>query len=226
MGFLKKITVLIIGGLLLPLAGATAQAVPEVIFTWQVNNFFPSDYPGKAWPTPNSNLTVSLEVIQNNKILDLAQEEFYWYLDNKLTYRGFGLKTVNFKITNYEGRNHFVFVMIKRTNGEQLESAVQVPIFKPRIILENDRRSLSWPAETTVQAMIIPYFFNIANLTELNFEWRVNNQQQNNNNYQLLINTSRPPAAAEKTQIFLEISVENKANPFEFLKEVFKITIY
>ena len=32
----------------------TIQPKPELIITWQANNFFPSDYAGKAWAAPNA----------------------------------------------------------------------------------------------------------------------------------------------------------------------------
>lgn len=228
---IKIILLTIISGwLLIPIVIVLAQNqninqnVPEIILTWQANNFFPSNYNGRAWPTFNSNLKVSLEVIQNNKILDVSEEEFYWYVDDVLIRRGIGLKNINFQITNYEGENHLVYVVIKQKNGERIESAVQIPVFQPQIILENNQRSFNWPAETIIQTTIIPYFFNVVDLNDLNFKWSINNQTQNIG-YQFSINTGRP-LKPNDNQLFLKILVENKKNPSEFLEKIFKITIY
>src|SRR3989338_7418753 len=99
----------------------------QIILTWQANNFYPADYQGKPLATPNSRITVALEILKNNKFLNLNQANVFWLLDDKPIDNGRGLKEIGFVVKKQEGDNHVVRVTVQLEN-QKLESLIRIPI--------------------------------------------------------------------------------------------------
>lgn len=203
----------------------TVQPKPELIITWQANNFFPSDYAGKAWATPNALIILMAEILTNNKILNLTNATFYWYLDGQLLQTGQGLKKTDFKISKLEGDNHFISLTVKPEEGGTIETSLQIPVFAPQLIIENNFRQPSLPANSQVLFSVTPYFFNIASFNDLDFSWQINSQKQTVKNNQLLVNVGRP-STEEQKNLWLEVLAQNKKNLFEFVNQRMKFLIY
>lgn len=195
----------------------------QVFITWQADNFFPSDYQGKAWATPFSPIKASAVLIKDKKNVDLANAEIFWYLDKELISREVGRQTIDFKINKQNGDKHFLMVNIKPEIGGSYESALEIPISEPRLTTTNNFLSNEVPANSQLQNNVIPYFFNIKNLNDLAIKWRVKNQTAEGS--QLTINTGSPNSTADKT-FFIEITASNKKNLFETVVERLKMNIY
>ena len=50
-------------------------ASPQFLVNWQSKNFSPSWYQGKIFPTKDSTVEVSFELMDNNKIADLSKKK-------------------------------------------------------------------------------------------------------------------------------------------------------
>lgn len=203
----------------------TDSSKPELIIAWQANNFFPSDYPGKAWAAPNALIILSAEAVKDSKILNLSNAVFYWYLDGQLLKTGQGLKKTSFKASKLEGDNHFISLTVKPEEGGVIETALQIPVFAPQLVIENNLRQTSLPANSQVSFSVTPYFFNIASLNDLDFNWQINSQKQTVKTNQLLVNTGQP-LTPEQKNLWLEVSAQNKKNLFEIVSQKMKLLIY
>lgn len=203
----------------------TIQPRTGLIITWQANAFFPSDYTGKSWATPNALIVLSAEVVKENKILNLANATFYWYLDSQLLQTGQGLKKTSFKVSKLEGDNHFISLTVKPEEGGVIETSLQIPVFAPQLVIENNLRQTSLLANSQILFSVTPYFFNIASLNDLDFSWQINSQKQTVKNNQLLVNTGQPQTPEQKN-LYLEVLAQNKKNLFEFVSQKMKLLIY
>ncbi len=195
----------------------------NTIITWQAQNFFPSDYAGKAWATPYSPIEANVTVTKNNKILDLAGAKIFWYLDQDLIDNGTDRPIADFTITKKEGDKHFLLVRISPQSGGNLESALEIPVFNPRLVLDNNFHSAAVPANSQLQMTVAPYFFNIDKFADLLIDWRVQNQKTQGSTAN--INIGSPPTASDKV-FFAEITASNKKNIFETITQRFKMNIY
>ena len=122
---LLTLSIIIIFGLF-SLPAARSQENTQILLTWQANNFYPADYQGKPLATPNSRITVALEILKNNKFLNLNQANVFWLLDDKPIDNGRGLKEIGFVVKKQEGDNHVVRVTVQLEN-QKLESLILVP---------------------------------------------------------------------------------------------------
>ncbi|MEK7464577.1 MAG: hypothetical protein AAB617_02240 [Patescibacteria group bacterium] len=212
---MKKINISIIFLSFIFVFIANAQSRPQVILTWQANNFYPSDYEGKALATKNTPISVSVEVIKDNKIIDLSRASFTWYLDEKSVTSGDGLKDYSFNITEPVGGEHFVRVQI-RLGQELFEDSIRITVspFLTVVSIPYPNGSIQQGDKVIIEA--IPYFFNISSLGDLSFSWQVNNQKQESvgdNALSLIIGS-----ISSQSQKIIQITtfVQNKKNQLEF----------
>jgi len=220
-----KIFLLISGIILAAAPTAFAQTTEnyEVFITWRADNFFPSDYSGKAWAAPFSPIEAAAVLTKNKKIADLSNAEIFWYLDKELIGKGLGRQSESFNISKQSGDKHFLSVSIKTEAGKRHESALEIPVLGPKLAIANNFMSNSVPANSRLQMSVVPYFFNIRSLDDLLMKWRVNNQISEGG--QLTINTGMPVLKIDKT-FFAEIEAQNRKNAFEKISERLKMEIY
>jgi hypothetical protein len=224
-----KITVLILTILIsskyLLVNSVNSQTSPQIIFSWQAYNFYPSDYLGKALPTKNSLVTVSLEVVKDNKFIDLSKNNIAWYLNNKNIARGVGLKSTVFKIESEPNQTIFVKAAIQ-IDEKIIESSFLLPVVNPQLTLNLPYPQKNIFADSSFEIKAIPYFFNINSLNQLTFFWEVNNQRQKSDTNLLNINIIGSPVLKEQQKIKIKVLAQNKIDSFETSKseeEVFII---
>lgn len=191
-----------------------AQILNPVIITWQADNFYPADYAGRALPSFGTPVTVTAEVLQNNKLLDVSQANFLWYVDENLVARGVGLKQMTFNAQAGSGGYDFVRVVVQAANNNSFENSTRVYVTRPTVVLEGDFPNQTASAGSQILIQAIPYFFNITSLNDLNFSWLINNnQKQSGNDNQLLLTINNSDAGAPLT---INVSAQNSKNQLEF----------
>ncbi len=205
-------------------APAGAQTPAQVILTWQANNFYPADYPGRALATPKTPVSVSAEVLRSNKFIDTSKANFTWLVDEKLLTSGVGLKEVVFNVSKAPGDSHFIRVSIN-LNNEAFENAVRVPVSKPVLVLDAPYPNALVKAGGKALVEAVPYFFNISSLQNLAFSWQVGNsdQKESGSDNELILNVGTP-TGAEPIVIFG--SVRNANDLLEFASDRIRLIIY
>ncbi len=206
------------------LSAAQAQTSPQVILTWQANNFYPADYAGKAFATPKTPVSVSAEVLRNNRFVDISKADFTWLVDEKLVASGAGLKEMVFNVSKAPGDSHFVRVSIK-LNNENFENALRVPVTKPVLVLEAAYPNALVRAGDKATVEAIPYFFNISSLQNLVFSWQVGegNQQESGSDNKLVLNVG---AATGAQSLTISGSVRNANDLLEFANDRIRLIVY
>jgi hypothetical protein len=178
---------------------AHAQTDPaELVFTWNAENFYPANYPGKAYATEGSPVTVSAEMLQGGRFLDVSEANVKWYLDNKLYAEGRGLKEIQFTAKSRRGSSHIVRALFERA-GVKTEASVQIPVRAKEVVVESSAPSGSVPANSSVSLLAVPYFWNVSALSDLRFSWRIDNRDIPNENEQSLFIQFGAPKAGSGT---------------------------
>lgn len=149
-----------------------AQSAPEFLVSWRAINYVPADYQGKILPSNNSPVEVSFDLIDGNKIVNLSKKEINWYFNGRYFNSGIGLKTITF---NSNGLDKNIRINISDYNGRSLDKFLTVSNFKPEIVVDaKDINKKSAGKQYNFTAL--PYFFNVSNLSQLKFQWKVNDQ--------------------------------------------------
>lgn len=154
--------------------GARAQtAAPYLIVTWRAHNFYPSDFAGKALPTPGTTVTTALGVVSGGQPLDLSQAKITWFLDEEFLEEGKGLQETRFVARESSRGYQLVRVSIMNDRGT-FEGAVTVPVVAPQVVIEFPSFQGMARVGDEITARAVPYFFNVRSLGELSFAWQVN----------------------------------------------------
>ena len=55
-----------------------AASVPELILTWQAQNYAPASYEGKRLPTGNTIIAAAVELIDGGKVINLSNNVLHF----------------------------------------------------------------------------------------------------------------------------------------------------
>lgn len=199
-----------------------SQQEPQIIFTWQANNFFPADYKGKALIGSNSQVTVAIEAIQNNKFVDLSRAVIVWHIDGKFYNKGTGLKEINFSTDKLRGDDYFVRAVIQN-NKDSFESSIRVPVSGQSLVVKIPYANNTVAVGNKILLEAIPYFFNVTSLKDLAFFWSVSDTiEQTVGDNQLTLNI---PTGERVEPLTLNLTAQNTKNKLEVAKTAGKILI-
>lgn len=190
---------------------AKAQTVPRVILTWQAQNFVPAGYSGKILPSPGTNIKLGLEVIKENKIQDLSKINIRWYLDGKLLTQGLGLKETNFNVSRGVTYSHFVRAVVLDT--EEISGGVDIPIVSPKVIIKTPAPFANFLSLGKTNLQAVPYFFNVAGLKELVFNWAVNDKTIKGTD---VLELELAPPIPLNNNLRIRVTAQNLNNALEF----------
>lgn len=189
----------------------------SAIITWTTDAFAPSNYEGKIMPTNGSNIYLYLTAKKSGKIIDLSALPILWYLDNEFLEGAIGKTSAAFKVRKLPGDYHYVKAEVQLAGGEKISGYANIPVLKPKAVInflkgfENFR---VYP-NSTVNLSLIPYFFNIKTIEDLNFSWNIQipgSSYKTDGESGVLINTGNLP---EGQKIEISASAQNKINPLE-----------
>ncbi|MEK7089367.1 MAG: hypothetical protein AAB920_00950 [Patescibacteria group bacterium] len=154
------------------------QIPPQIILTWSAENFYPSNYRGRALPTIGTPITVSTEMLINGKSADLSQANIAWYNSGNQIDSGIGLKQTSLKpdTNDVDG----IFVRAEITLGNIIaEQSILIPISQPVVAIEIPYPHSIINANSDVTMRAVPYFFNVASLNRFIFYWQVGSIKKN-----------------------------------------------
>lgn len=215
------VAILVIGYQLLI---ANAQTSPQVILSWQANNFYPADYQGKALATPGTPVAVSAEVLRGGKFVDSSKTSFSWFADGKLLASGVGLKETVLNVSKAPGDSHFVRVSIN-LDGEVFDSATRIPVSKQNLVLEAPYPNALVKSGSKAVVEAVPYFFNVSSIQSFVFSWQVggNDLVESGSDNELILNIG---AAGGAEPITIFGSVRNANNLSEFASDRIRLIVY
>lgn len=200
--------------LFLVLAATTVSAqtpAMQLFLTWKALNFYPSNFEGKALATLNSTVVVSLEAIRGGTWLDLSPYELAWELDGTYLGGGRGVKQVRFIVTKGFGDSHFLRVSA-RLGSEILETSTRIPVADQRVVID-----APYPDHlargNTITLHAVPFFFNIASLSDLSFTWTVGGERRAvGSDNELIISGGTTPSPRI---LNVTLEAQNRVNPQE-----------
>ncbi len=163
----------------------------SIILTWSSSSFAPAWYPLKPLPSSDSQITVSAspEILIQGKNLTTQDLEYRWFLDYRLqnSASGRGQQDFIFFAAGTKGTDIPVKVEIHDDTGLILEEkSLKITLGEPTVQIHNltSRQSpgpalknnLTLPAGEDISLIAVPYFFNIAESSQINFNWIANNE--------------------------------------------------
>ena len=219
---LITLTLLAIGYWLLA-NDVSAQQSNQVIITWQANNYYPSDYQGKALATNFTPVSMSVELLKDGRLQDLSQASIGWFIDGKFINRAQGLKEILFTTNKIEGNNYFIQVSID-LNQETFEGTARINIDSLQIVIENPHPNSTVQGGRSLIVQAIPYFFNITSLADLDFSWKINGEKISTDGNQITLNLGAiQPNSINAVQI--DLFLQNNLKPLEISKAQLKLTV-
>lgn len=211
MSFPLKIKFLLLILVLCP-AFCLAADAPQILITWQAQNFVPAGYPGKILPTTGTRIKAGVEVLKDGKLLDLSKNRVQWFLDDDLLDRELGLKEIVFRIVKPVGYSHYLRVAIDY-EGEQISAGKEILIIKPKVVIKTPLfNQISLPlGKNLLQAL--PYFFNVVNLKDIIFHWTVNEQKLQGNDF---LELELTPPLPTGHRLNIKVAGQNTNSDLEF----------
>lgn len=199
---------------------AAAQvSKPFVFLTWRAHSYAPAEFPGKVLGTSQSKISAGVEIISGGKTLDLSKTMIRWYGNGDLLASNTGLRQITFYIPETRGTID-LRVEVDDLKYGTLIKTVEIPVVAPEVVIETP-----FTAETFDTNQIIltakPYFFN--SISELVFNWKVNDQspEENDNSGVLQINLN--PGTPPGFRIITELSVNNPNNILESATKILSL---
>lgn len=175
--FLKKIFILCLLFSFVPLLSFAQNSRPDVLMSWSSDVLTPYDHKGGTPPSPGSVVRVSIDIINNGKIIALDPYTVEWRVNGAVAGGGRGRSSFSFvfsdlpapiqtkveaKVLDYPGKTLFGSVVIKSVSPE----VGLVPAGKD----EDD--SFLFRA--------VPFFFKARSLLDMNFSWSADGNEIEN----------------------------------------------
>lgn len=201
----------------------SGQTTNPLIITWQANNYFPADYPGKALVTPNTLVIASVELIKDNKLTDTTGADIRWYLDDKIIASGAGLKTVSFPASQQQNGYQTLRVSL-RIGNDPFENSSQIRIVQPTVVINFPSLEKTVKAGSQITLRAIPFFFNAGSLQSITFDWLINNQRIVGEGNKITVNVGTPQSVYQNS-IPVSVTVQNSENPYEFNRGFIMLSI-
>jgi hypothetical protein len=191
-------------------AFAQTASSPKFLITWQTTgSYIPSFYVGKALPTYGSKITASLELLSpQGKTINLSGQTIYWYLNDNLIGGGTGTQQVTFSPTGQAPNSLNLRVTLPSYNGVYLIHAITIPMVLPEATID-----APYPAgqfsQNPLDLQAIPFFFNIADPSNLSYAWSVNGQSGSNTENPETAQVTLPTGTQSGTAITVSLSIKN-----------------
>ncbi|MEX1014477.1 MAG: hypothetical protein WDZ80_04935 [Candidatus Paceibacterota bacterium] len=220
------IIIVVLTLLVIPFVFIEAQTTPsssEVIITWKANNFYPSNYQNKAPVTRNSSIDVSLELIENQRMVNLSGDVVTWYLDGTFFIKGPGIDEISFESNKLNGDSHRVRAIIEGS-GRTVERTIVIPVKNYESIIETRLSGSSVQLGSSLNLTAFPYFFNIESLNELSFNWTVNGEERKDTTNEISLNVGANPDLVG-SRILINSTIINQADLTESARSTKNLTI-
>lgn len=170
----RGLVFLILAGslLLARFLGVGAQgAGPEFLVTWEAKTYVPPQFQGRTLPVVSSLVAASVEMINQDRIVDISKQDIYWYLNGDFLEGGQGLQRTSFLMNNTGAQR----LEVKLPNYQgNVSKIIEIPVVKPEAVIAAPSSNNLIYGSTRVAAL--PYFFNVSSPAGLSYSWEVNGQ--------------------------------------------------
>lgn len=203
---------------------SSAQTVPELLLTWQAENYAPSGYQGRILPIRRSRISASVALIEGGKFTDISKNEIRWLVDNNLFKSGIGLQALEFPVPEIAAGQVRLKAVIMGFRGQNLEKPITIPVAEPEIVIAAPYPDRKIPAGLNIFRAGL-YFFNISRANQLLFSWSANGAKTEGESAapdQLELDASQGQSG---DGVDLSVAVANALNPLEFANQSLKLTI-
>ncbi len=161
---------------------AKSQEMP-ITLTWSTNTYIPANYIGKALPIRESQVEIAANIDSPN--LNPDNLSYFWSVNHYINKNGSGRGKQTF-IFNTKSTNsdYLITVEVRSANGSLLGSpSLPIRVQEPEIVLKTDipssvlKKSYIISSEQEINFLAQPYFFNIKNISQLNYKWTLGQQE-------------------------------------------------
>ncbi len=216
--------------ILFPFTGGQAQRI-SITLTWSTDVYVPTNYPGKALPSQESMIEVvaNIDWLTGQLETNLQELNYQWFLDGQLQKKDSGQdkQIFRFKTSQSLNQQYLIKVLIRDNQNNFLgySPLLSLKTAEPEVVLKTDifPRKLSRltsqyqiKANQEVKFTAQPYFFNIQNLNELNYQWNWGEKElsQTGNEHPnvVIIKVGQVGQSIEED---LTINLENKNNSLQ-----------
>lgn len=187
------------------------QTEPHLMITWQTGTYTPSWFKGKAFPTANSPISASVELVDSKGLVSLSGQKIYWYTNDQLIGSGVGLQNVTFNATPVADNVIDLRVEVPSYGSAQSNpvlKTIEIPVVNPEAVVESPFPNGEF-SSVPIELRGWPFFFNAKKPSQLNFSWSANGESsQNLENPEVLdvsINSDAPTGSS--INVGLTISV-------------------
>lgn len=188
------------------LFSASAQSKPEIFSTWTTSSYAPNDYTGKVLPSVGSTIRVSFEAVSGGKVLNLSKQMVYWYLNDNLAASGEGVQDISFKAV--QGGVLNVRIQASSPAGI-INHSISIPVIEPEVAIKSPAPG-GLVSGNNFQLEARPYFFNVGDISGLDFTWKVNGKAPTNNDNPRFLNIEVGSEAAAGFQISVSLTARTK----------------
>lgn len=206
---------------LIPLSNVHSQEVDsELIITWQAQNFYPSDYQGKANIAEDNSVLISAMGTLDNQVIDLSNAEFSWYIDNNLYENSVGASEIIFDADKNSGNSYFIRVVV-RSENVNFEKSFNISVREQEVVIENNSPSNSLSQNEEIILKSTPYFFNISSIDNLSFFWEINGILQDTRERFISINSENE--YINSNQNIIKSIISNNQSPTESKRKTIQL---
>ncbi len=206
-------------------SGSVFAKEPEIIFSWQAQTITPSWYEGKAFPSYDSDIDISFEVVEQNgalkgSLIDISNKEVRWYINDDFVKKENGLQSVRVRNKDYPDKTLSVRVSIVDYYDSELGRSYNInhhesiPIVAPRVVVDYHKFVPDVLPSEKLFLSVYPFFFNI-DPNALRVSWKVNGKEvpvEADSKYTL--NVSIPEEGVRGRIFPIEISVNQEGGLF------------
>lgn len=179
---------LIIFGAFFSVAILTVKAATPVSFfylTWESDGGVPINYSGKALVANGGVIKVLVQplIYSSGSYLNSSQWDYKWYVNDEVVGQGKNLKTIRFRLSDYNVSSYAVKVKVTPVNQAAQEKEIIIPAVAPEVIVRPVtgvsllQKSLIQTNDSEVKLQAIPYFFGNHN-GNLKLTWYLNDNKQ------------------------------------------------
>jgi hypothetical protein len=207
--FIVAIFLIALFGVLTIQTHAQTTAQPQFLITWSASNSYaPQGYAGKILPNQESQITASLAIIANGKLVNLNGQTIYWYQSDAFLGGGVGAQSITFQPTGGAPGTIALRVELPDYPSGALLHEITIPIVQPQAVIEAPYPGKDLVASPAI-LQAIPYFFAATSTTPLNFAWSVNGQPVTNAENPQSLQISLPQGTSAGYSIAVALSIQD-----------------
>ena len=200
---------LVIALMLLSVKGALAQTpLAGLLIGWEAKTYVPPAYRGRALPSAESEIVATVDLIDRGRPANLSFYPINWYVNSSPAGGGIGKTTFSFFAPSTLGKGSVrLRAEITSYPGGSITNTIEIPIVSPEAVIVAPHPLSRVPRSFRVEAL--PYFFNVAKLSELAFSWLVNGEAPANFEDPAALAIETNPDAASGSELVTLLEIRN-----------------